>query len=126
MAEFINSSDLEFSGYADRGLARERGQSPNGLTQTLVTSTTPANFTVAMEPGHWRLIALTSPVHVRFTILSSVSAATTSDMVIPVGVPIIVRMGRSSFDVSTAAVYNTLSVRTTAGAGTLYASPLSY
>lgn len=126
MAELNVLSDPEFAGQADRGQARERGQSPNGLTQTLSTTTTPANFPIAMEAGHWRLIALTSPVHVRFTNLTSVSAATTSDMVIPVGVPIIVRMGRSSFDSTTTTVYNTLSVRTTTGAGTLYASPLNY
>jgi hypothetical protein len=126
MAELNVLSDPEFAGHADRGQARERGQSPNGLTQTLSTTTTPANFPVAMEPGHWRLIALTSPVHVRFTNLTSVSPAAVTDMVVPVGVPIIVRMGRSSFDNTTTTTYNTLSVRTTAGVGTLYASPLNY
>lgn len=123
MAETRVLSDLEFGGLADKALARERGQSENGKTLTISTSTVSAASS-AMAAGHWRLVALSAPVHIRFTVSSAPDSATVNDMVIPVGVPIVIRMGASSTE--SGVTYDAITVRTTAGTGSLYLSPLSY
>lgn len=124
------SSDMEFVGHDSRGGARGAGQPVSGLTQTLSTSTTPSTFANPLLPVHYRIVAVGSPIHVRLTTSASPVNATVSDMYVPVGVPVLVRLGASSWETTgtppVPVVYNQMSVRTNTGTGSVFVTPLRY